>query len=494
MLATQVVAQLISLAILAVMLRLVRREEYGLVGMALPAVMLPRMAAMLGLQATVLQRDLTHEELSSLFWHNLVWGLAAAAATAAGGWWLAGMYRQPLLAPLCLALAGSTLLVALANQHQALLERKLKLGPLSGARLLALVCGGFAGIYTARRGAGAWALVSQQYGELAVLAIWVWLLEPWRPGWPRRETQVGGLLRFSGYYSLSQLVNYVAQNLDKLLLPAVFGPTAAAAVGLYSQAFNLMIKPVYLLTSPLTGVMLSGLSQAQGDKEAHTAVAARFFRLVGIGLFPCAAGLFVVGPDVMTVLGSARWREAGLILSALAPALLVQGLFSVSSHVLSSAGKSGRLLMLTLVMCLLVALGGWAGIHFGELYLARTTNDRAFAGALGLAIGYSTVMLALWGLPFVSLCLRMVGIRPAAVLLPLVPALVAAVAMGLAVWGISLLPPVRALRVELRLATLVAAGVIVYAALTFRELRWIWHELAAPQPRLPTPDPHPPTP
>jgi O-antigen/teichoic acid export membrane protein len=248
-----------------------------------------------------------------------------------------------------------------------------------------------------------------------------------------------------------------------------------------------MIKPVYLLTSPLTGVMVSGLSQSQGDPAAHTAVAARFFRFIGIGLFPCAAGLAVVGPDVMTVLGSDHWRDAGLVLSALAPALLVQGFFSLASFVLSAAGKSGRLLALTIFMCLLVALGGWAGIRFGELYLRAESGDPAVAGALGLAIGYSAVMLALWGLPLTGLCLRIVGIRPAAVLWPLAPALVAAVLMGLAVWGLSVIPQIQALSPAWRLGVLVAAGVVLYAALAFRELRWAWLELVVPEPRSPNP-------
>jgi PST family polysaccharide transporter len=481
-LVTQVAAQLISLAILAIMLRLVQREEYGLVGMVLPAVMLPRMAATLGLWAVVMQRDLSHDELSSLFWLNVVWGLVAAAATALCGPWLAAAYDQPLLAPLCLSLAGSTLLVALANQHQALLERKLQLGPLSAARLLALVCGGFAGIYSARRGAGIWALVAQQYGELIVLAIWVWLLEPWRPGWPRKATRATDLVRFSGYYSLSQLAGYLAQNLDKLLLPAMLGTRAAAAVGLYSQAFNLMMKPVYVLTSPLAGVMVAGLAQSRSDPATHTAVARRFFRLVGVALFPCAAGLLVVGPDVMTVLGGQQWKEAGWILAALAPALFVQGLVNLAGLVLTSAGRSGRLLAAMLLLCLLLAAGGLAGFYLGTMYLAGPSSDPAIGGAIGLAISYSAVLVGVWFLPYFSYSLRSATIRPADVLLPLWPAFRAAALMGLVVWGLGLLPPLGSLAPAIRLGMLVTAGVAVYSLLARRELTWFWHELRAAKP------------
>ena len=157
--AAQIASQLVSLGVLAVMYRLVRPEDYGLLAAALPAVMLPRMAALLGLSTAVLQeRELSQQELSGLFWLNAVLGLVAAAVTAVCGPLLGLAYDKPLLGPICLALAGSTIIAALGNQHLALLERELKLREASAARLVALIAGGVAGIVTARRGraSGRW--------------------------------------------------------------------------------------------------------------------------------------------------------------------------------------------------------------------------------------------------------------------------------------------------------------------------------------------------
>ncbi len=473
----QIASQVISLIVLGWMLRLVVPADFGLLGMALPAVLLPRMAATLGLFTAVLQRDLSDDELTSLFWLNVTWGLAATSATALAGLWLAEAYAQSALAPLCLALGPTTLIVALSNQHQALLERKFQLGPLAGARLLAQVCGGFAGIYSARRGAGLWALVAQQYGELIVLALWVWMLEPWRPGWPTRGQSVRGLVAFSGYYSASQLIYYVAQNLDKLLLPLVFGRAADTGVGLYSQAFNLMTKPVSVLTSPVTGLMVAGLSQVQGDRTAQTALVARFFRLAAVALFPCAAGLAAVAPEVMLVLGGDRWQTAGWMLAVLAPALAAQGLANLGMHVLGAAGRSRRLLAATTVLAALLLVGGWTGIHIGRLSLVRWTPDPTIAAALGLAMAYTLLLAGVWFPVYLWSCLRTAGVRVCDVLMPLVPALAAALAMGLAVWGLGHIPLLQSLAPWIRLAVLVAAGVVIYALLAAREIAWCWREL-----------------
>jgi Membrane protein involved in the export of O-antigen and teichoic acid len=478
----QIASQIVSLVVLAWMMRLVAPADYGLFGMVLPAVMLPRMAATLGLFTAVLQRNLSDSELTGLFWLNVTWGLVATAVTALAGLWLADAYGQPVLSSLCLSLSGTTFVVAVASQHQALLERKFQLGPLAGARLLAQVCGGFAGIYSARRGAGLWALVAQQYGELVVLAIWAWFLEPWRPGWPTRGQSArgestSGLVAFSSYYSASQLVYYVAQNLDKLLLPLFFGRAADMAIGLYSQAFNLMMRPVFVLTSPVTGLMVAGLSQAVGDRAAHTAIVARFFRLAGVALFPCAAGLAAVAPEVMLVLGGYRWQAAGWILAVLAPAMAAQGLANLGMHVLSAAGRSGRLLAATVVLCLLLIAAGIATVYLGRSGFLGLAADPTINSALGLAGAYTLVLAGLWFPAYLWFCLRTADVRPRDVVLPLVPSLVAAVVMGLAVWGLGRIPQLQSLAPAARLAILVGAGVVIYAALAAREFAWCWREL-----------------
>ncbi|MCU0877814.1 MAG: oligosaccharide flippase family protein [Pirellulaceae bacterium] len=381
----QVASQLVSLVVLGVLLRMVAVEDYGLVGLLLPAVMLPRMAATLGLATVVQQRSLSAAELSSLFWLNVVWGMLATSVTIVSSLWLGQWYDEPLLLPLGAALAGTTLLAALANQHQALLERRLAMAPLAGARLLAQACGGAAGIYAAWRGAGVWALVAQQYGELAVLTLWVWQLEPWRPGWPERRSQVSQHVRYSSFYSLSQLVYYVAQNLDKLLFPLLLAGAAPRAIGLYSQAFNVMTRSMYLLTSPLSGLFVAGLSRSEADPAARRDMLVRFVRQAAIGLLPCAVGLGLVATETMQVLGGAKWQAAGPVLRVLAPAIFVQGLINLSMLVLAAAGRAGRILAFAVLATIVLAVAAAAGIDAGpSLVGLHPGPGRSLAAALRL--------------------------------------------------------------------------------------------------------------
>ena len=71
-LAGQLVSQLVSLAALAALYRLLTLDDFGLLGMAVPLVMLPRMMTTLGLAVATVQRErLEDDQLTYIFWLGL---------------------------------------------------------------------------------------------------------------------------------------------------------------------------------------------------------------------------------------------------------------------------------------------------------------------------------------------------------------------------------------------------------------------------------------
>ena len=381
-----VASQLISLAILGLLLRLVAPEQFGLLAMILPLLLFFRNFTMLGLNvATVQRRALTEAQVSSLFWFNVLFGALTAVATALCAPLLAWFYGEVELTRLTVALAPTALVASLGAQHQALLERKLRLAPLAASRLAAQCVGGAAAVSAALWGLGVWALVVQLYVDLALHGVLVWFLERWRPSLPTRSSSVRPLIRFGGAFTLSSLLFLLAQSVDKILVGFFLG---AATLGLYSQAFNVMMKPVFLLTMPLAGVMLPGLSRAAHEPDAYRIMLLAFYRLIGVVMLPAGIGLFLVAPDVMRILGGAAWTEAGPLLRALSLAIVAQGFVNMAGSVFTSAGKARSLLVAALAMATFMSLVYIVALGVGRHF------DRA---ALSVASGYSLGMLLLAG-------------------------------------------------------------------------------------------------
>ena len=459
-------SQLISLAILAILFRLIAPEQFGLLAMVMPLLVFFRHFGMLGLNvATVQRQTLSAGQVSSLFWLNLLLGLLTAAVTAACAPLLVWFFNRPELAWLTVALAGTAVVATLGAQHHALLERNLRMAPLAVSRLISQLCAATAAVSAAWAGMGVWALVIQLYVELAAFGLLVWLLEPWRPKAPTRGEPVGELVRFGGAFTAASLLFALAQNIDKVLVGFALG---AATLGLYSQAFNVMMKPVYLLTVPLAGVMLPGLSRAAHDPASYRLMLLAFSRLIAVVTIPAGVGLFLVAPEVMQLLGGDAWAEAGPILRVLSLAIGVQGFVNVAGSFFTSAGRARRLLVAASGMALFLCLAFFVGLGIGWLLDIPT---------LGVAGGYSFGMLLLSG-PYMLYCLRSVDASPRKWLAEIRRPALCALGMGLVVavcrWSllqIEGLSPLSLLSVQ------VTVGVAVYAILARKEIRWFVDQL-----------------
>ncbi len=473
--AAQIVSQLISLLVLATLYRRLSLADYGLFGVVVPVLMLVRNLTTLGLGAAAVQRpDMTPEISTLLFWWNIWIGSATTLLTVVAAPIVAWAYGSAEAGWLTLSLSGTSLVAAVGTQHQALLERKLAWNPLAITRLWAQAVAGFVAVQLALRGEGVWSLVAQQFLEVIVTTALVWWYEPWRPGRPRRSPDSRQLLGFGSHFAGAGLMFFLAGNVDKLLVGALLKAEGQAAAGYYTQAFNFMMRPVYLLTSPLNSLMLPALARARDDATAFREVYLGFQRLIAVVMFPVSVGLCITAPDVMLLLGGSEWHGAGQVLRALAPTILVQGFINTASSAFAAVGRADRLF---------AASVGFAAVMsaMSFIILSGFKHDR---DTVILAVGFSATSIVLF-VPYQAWCLRTVGVAWGAWLKAIVRPLLASLAMGCCVMATNLTAfswtwqkrSVEPAWVFTSLFVQVSVGVFCYAAFAWPDCRWLWGQL-----------------
>ena len=477
------IGQIVQLALYAALYRLLAPEVWGQYWTVLLWVLLLRTFSTAGLNIGAVQRaELSDGQSTTLFWLMLVAGTLTALATAALGPALAWYHTEPDLLPLALAMSVTALLAAAGAQHQALVERRMRLGALAAVRLGCQVAGGVVAVALAWAGWGVWSLVAQAYVELGLLAALVWWLEPWRPAWPSRGESVRDLIRFGGYYTTAMVLFAVAQLADKLLLSfALDGPDADRELGYYTQAFAWMMKPVLLVTTPVSAVALpalsraastarvAGMARAAGTPGLYRDVLLAFGRLIAMVLLPCGVGLALVAPEAMIVLGGARWEPAGEILRVLAIVILAQGFINIVGSILVSVGRADHLCRGALALAVLTTFGSAIGLAFG-----RSLHQPA----LGLAAGYVVAVVGVFFVPYLIFALRTAGVPPSEWFKTLRPAAAAAAAMGVVVLACRFaLARIDGLAPAVSLAIEIAVGVAAYALFARREAAWLRGQL-----------------
>ena len=119
-----------------VMARLLIPKDFGLFAMVTTVMGFLRIFQDAGLSmATVQRQEITHAQVSNLFWVNVGVGGVATLLVAASAPAVAWFYREPRLVSITLVLSVTFVLTSSAVQHVALLNRQMRFGAL---RLLTL--------------------------------------------------------------------------------------------------------------------------------------------------------------------------------------------------------------------------------------------------------------------------------------------------------------------------------------------------------------------
>lgn len=372
----QLAQQVLRLGTTMILARLISPYDYGLLGMVFTITTFMGVFADLGLsQATVQRTELSYAQISNLFWVNLGFGAFLAALTATSSRLVAWFYQEPELRSLTLWLSLGFLLNAAGTQHRALLSRKMQFGRLAVAQLGGFLLGAGAGIGWAARGWGAYSLVGQILVETSTTTLGVWLLTLWWPGLPSRHSKLADLLRFGGYLSGFNILNYFARNLDNILIGRFWGPNE---LGFYTRAYSLMTFPITLISEPMGRVMIPALSKLQHEPARYTQVYQRAMKLLALISFPLGAFLAVMAEEIIAVVYGSQWHKAVPIFRILCLASMVQAWCNSMGWLYLSTGKSHEMFK-------------WGAV--GSTAIALGLLPCIWWGALGAAVGYVVVML-----------------------------------------------------------------------------------------------------
>jgi PST family polysaccharide transporter len=346
-----------------VLARLLTPVDFGLVAMVTAVSGLGQAFADFGLsEATIQRQEISHEQVSTLFWINVGIGLTLTLVMVALAPVLARFYREPRLFKIALAVSFTFLIGGLRVQHNALLKRQMRFVALAARDAASYVVAVPVAIIMAWRGAGYWAIVALPLTENFTGMVLSWLMVRWMPGLPRRRAGVRSMLAFGGNVSASYLMINVNRSADSVLNGWYWG---AQLLGLYSRAYNLLMLPVRQLGAPAGSVAVPAFSRLQNDPERFARYYLRLANLMMWITTPIFGFLFVAAhPVILLVLGH-QWGEAAPVFQILVISALGQLLLESVVWLLISRGESRRLFKLLLVISPIIVGSFAIGLPFG---------------------------------------------------------------------------------------------------------------------------------
>lgn len=353
----------LNLVLLAFLARIFEPELFGLITMIMATANFAFIFRDLGLSMATIQRgSITHAQVSSLFWINTGLGALIMVLLMVASSSIAALYKEPRLIKLTIVISIAFLFSGMTVQHQALLKRRMHFGRLAIVEVLSVLLGGAIAMVLAFLGAGIWALVMAQVGRYFFMMIGCFAVLPWWPSLPKKTTSVRDLVRFGVDLAGFGVVNYLARNLDKVLIGRLFG---AGPLAFYSKAYELLLFPITRLRGPFLGVASPALSGLQQDDMRYRDYLMKLSEILAFASFPLVGFLVLSAPELIRILLGDQWSPAAETFRRFGLAACVQPFGPVLGILLISLGRSRKYLIWGIAHSFCMVLSFIVGIPWG---------------------------------------------------------------------------------------------------------------------------------
>jgi PST family polysaccharide transporter len=368
----------IQLAATAVLARLLTPADYGVIAMVTVVTGFVSLFKDLGLAtATVQKKDLSYEQVNALFWVNVAAAAALMVVAAALAPVLGWFYGEPRAVWVTLALSGLFLFGGVTAQHRALLRRNMRFGVLAIGDIASMSIGMSVAIVLAWQGAQYWALVGSIAAREVTQLCCQCALSGFRPSWPRWAVGMQSMITFGANLTGFNVVNYLLRNIDNVLIGRAFG---AAALGIYSKAYGLLLMPIHQVTTPIAGVVLPALCRLQDKPAQYRAFYLKGVMLIVLFSMPIVVATIVLADSLVLTLLGPNWLGVVPIYRVLGVAALVDTLNSAPGWAFVSLGQTGRQFRWQIFETALTLTAFVIGLRWGPI---------------GVAAGFSIVRCAL---------------------------------------------------------------------------------------------------
>ncbi|MFE1744019.1 lipopolysaccharide biosynthesis protein [Coleofasciculus sp. H7-2] len=367
---------LLNLGSTVVLARLLSPQDYGLLGMVTSLTGFVYIFNDMGLSAATIQKaEVNHKQVSTLFWVNVALSISLALLTAAMAPLIAWFYGEPRLIWITLVVAGTFIFAGLTVQHQALLRRQMRFVALAAIDIISILVGVATTIIAAWYGAGYWALVLMQVATVIATCVGVWVMCGWRPGPPVRGSGIRSMLAFGSNLAGFDFLNYMARNLDNVLIGRVWG---ANALGLYVKAYSLMMLPLQQINSPIKAVAVPSLSRLHFEPEQFRNHYLKALSLLTSITAPVVILMLVISEEIVELILGSQWGEASIIFRFLGISALVQLITNTSGWLYICTGRTDRMFKWGVFSSTFLAMSFFIGLPYG---------------AKGVALSYSIAKL-----------------------------------------------------------------------------------------------------
>lgn len=384
------VLQFIQLAIMA---RILSPSDFGLMAIVMVVMGFVGAFADMGVSNALIHRQtISKNELSSLYWLNVIAGVVMFILVSAIAPLVAEFYKEKELTKLIILLSTTFIIQSFAQQFSMLWQKELRFREIAKIEITNKIISLFVTVYLAYVGYGVYALA---YGTIVSSIIqtiqYLYLgLKEYRPMMRFKFQDVESFLEFGVYQMGERTVNYFNYQIDTLLIGKLLG---VESLGIYNIAKQLVMKPALVFNPIITRVTFPAMSKIQSDLPKLKEVYLKTINYLSSVNFPIYAFIFIFAYEIILVMFGTKWIDAVLIVKILSLWAAWRSTGNPIGSLQLARGRADLGFWWNLWLFFYVPIGVWIASRWG---LVGVT--------IGLNVIMATLVYPAWKILVKSLC------------------------------------------------------------------------------------------
>ena len=356
------ILQLLQLAILA---RFLDPSAFGLMALVMVVVGFSQAFLDMGISNAIIHKqEITKDQLSTLYWVNVLAGFALFIVISAISPFVASFYHEPELTMLIILVGVTFLIQPFGQQFMVLWQKEMRFSEIAKIDIVSKFISLIVSVYFAYEGYGVYALV---YGTLAGVVVQTILflykgLQEHKPSFVLKLSEIKEFLSFGAYQMGEKTINYFNYQIDTILIGKLLG---MEALGIYTIAKQIIMRPAQIINPIITKVTFPTMAKIQDDTPRLKNIYLKTINYLSSVNFPIYAFIFIFAHDIVMVMFGEKYFEAIYIMQILAIWGALRSIGNPVGSLLLAKGKANWGFWWNLGLLFYVPVGIYVGSHWG---------------------------------------------------------------------------------------------------------------------------------
>lgn len=308
-------------------------SDFGQLGIALFFIGIARVLSESGLSAALIRNKQANDlDFSTIFIFNFIISIALVSLLIFSSGYIATFYNDAELKVILTFASFSLIINAFSFVQTTKMLREMRFKQKAIYDFTSIFFASFVAIFLATKNYGVWSLIIMQILTGLINVILLWTFEGRIKLLRFSKSSFLFHYKFGANTTFASLLNSFFGNINQAILGKYF---SIGQTGLYYQASKLSETPFTMINAINSGVIYSGLSKIQDNKDQFTRAYLNIIRIMTVLTGFLSMMLFVFAKEIVLILLGEKWIDSVFFLQILS----VIGFFNMQEMFVRSLFK-----------------------------------------------------------------------------------------------------------------------------------------------------------